>query len=61
MKKDAPARVTGDSDNRRLPRARRAGAALATAPARVEVVFAAEITSGSTVTIRDHTGKDRVR
>ncbi|MET7671844.1 copper resistance CopC family protein [Micromonospora luteifusca] len=35
-----------------------AGAALATAPERVEVVFAAEITSDSTVTIMDHTGTD---
>jgi hypothetical protein len=35
-----------------------AGAALATAPERVEVVFAAEITSDSTVTIMDYTGTD---
>lgn len=35
-----------------------AGAALATAPERVEVVFAAEIMSDSTVTIMDHTGTD---
>ncbi|MEU4532366.1 copper resistance CopC family protein [Micromonospora ureilytica] len=35
-----------------------AGAALATAPQRVEVVFAAEITSDSSVTVMDHTGTD---
>ncbi|KAB1922633.1 copper resistance protein CopC [Micromonospora noduli] len=35
-----------------------AGAALAKAPQRVEVVFAAEITSDSSVTVTDHTGTD---
>ncbi|RAO37647.1 hypothetical protein PSN13_01642 [Micromonospora saelicesensis] len=35
-----------------------AGAALAKAPQRVEVVFAAEITSDSSVTVMDHTGTD---
>ena len=35
-----------------------AGAVLAKAPQRVEVVFAAEITSDSSVTVTDHTGTD---
>ncbi|MCG5468266.1 copper resistance protein CopC [Micromonospora sp. LAH09] len=35
-----------------------AGAALATAPAQVEVVFAAQITSDSTVAVIDRTGTD---